>query len=64
MRAKEISVVTASKLGNSSGYWLRIEHTPVTEPETAKHESSEPIRVGTHESKLYTVPVSDGRVPL
>ena len=46
MRAKDISVVTMSKLGNSSGEWLRTEHTPETEPKTAKHESSEPIRVG------------------
>ena len=35
MRANEISVVTVSKLGNSSGEWLRTEDTPVTEPETA-----------------------------
>ena len=41
MRAKEISVVTVSKLGNSSGEWLRTEHTPVTEPETAKHDTSQ-----------------------
>ena len=26
--------------------WLRAEHIPVTEPETAKHESSAPILVG------------------
>ena len=46
MRAKEISVVTVSKLGNSSGELLRTEHTPVTEPETAKHERPEPMQVG------------------
>ena len=46
IRAKERSVVTASKLCNSSGEWLQTEHTPVTEPEAAKHESSEALRVG------------------
>ena len=40
------SIVKVSKLGNSPGEWLRTEHTPVTEPETSKHESSESIRVG------------------
>ena len=45
MRAKERSVVTWSRHGNSSGEWLQTEHTPVTEPETPKHESSVPVQI-------------------
>ena len=44
MRAKERSVITWHRHGNSSGEWLQTERTPVTEPE-AKRESSIPMRV-------------------
>ena len=59
---RRVSEVTPSQVhvyshsvqhGNSSGGWLRREHSPVTVPSKTLHKS-----------KMYSAPFSDERVPI